>query len=161
MFDKEKILRKLGDELNQNEVEAFFLPGNETGLDTDILATRHRGFGSMSNTAEGEFAFLDGGEGDFTVFNCRIGIVSDISDRDLELVSAEMMEINAALPLGSFAYDPYDGTVFYSLRAPFVYSMKEKEALEEADSMIALSMSAAERYCSTILKLAGKGAETL
>ena len=40
-----------------DSLEYRFLRKEESGLETDILTTLHQSFGTMSNTAEGDFFF--------------------------------------------------------------------------------------------------------
>ncbi len=151
MFKSADILKKLEGMLLENEIPAVLQPKEETGLPVDMLKTEHRGFGSTSNLAEGEFTFLETKEGDANVFHCRIKIASGLTDESIVLAGVQMAGVNSGLPLGVFAYDPYDDSLIYRMDVPFVNSMSEEAALEQADSAVALSLSVAEGYCRSVL----------
>ncbi len=154
-MNTKKLLLKLEKTFRENGLtEAQVLLKDETGLEADILATRHRGFGSISNTAEGEFSFFEDEDG-AALFTCRLTVLKGIKESALPLVCATIVQVNAGIPLGGFAYDPLEDSVFYALRTPFPASLSEKELAEEADSCTALSLSVAERYCTGIIRNAG------
>ncbi|MBO6215588.1 MAG: hypothetical protein J6N76_08705 [Lachnospiraceae bacterium] len=157
MKDYEKILEKLKDMFTENDVEAAVVSADgEEGIGR-ILLTRHRSFGSIANTAAGEYYFLSGEGGDYGVFTTRITLLSDIREESLPYLAVEITNQNARLPLGSFAWDPFENTIYYSLKVPVPATLSEKELTEEADSAVALSMTMAEHYCTDMLKLANAG----
>ncbi len=144
-METEKILEKLKDMFLENGQE-------EVDFAEGLLTMRLRVFGSIANTAEGEFSFLVSEKGEYGFFDCRIDVIDEIREESLTLVSAVMTDINAEIPLGSFAWDPVENNVYYYLRTPVLKTMSEEELMEEADSCVALSLGVAERYCSDLIK---------
>ncbi len=144
-METEKILEKLRDMFLENGQE-------EVDFEQGILSMRLRGFGSIANTAEGEFSFLVSDESEYGFFDCRIEVLDEIREESLTLICAVMTDINAEIPLGGFAWDPVENTVFYYLRTPVLKTMSEEELMEEADSCVALSLGVAERYCPGLIK---------
>ena len=157
MNDYAKILEKLRDMLIENGVEAAVVSRSSGGKEENILFSRHRSFGSMANTATGEFCFLSDKKGSYGIFSARINVLSDIREQSLPCLAVEITNQNAQLPVGSFAWDPFAGTVYFGLKVPVTAALSEKELMEEADSIVALSMSMAESYCTDMLKLANAG----
>lgn len=157
MNDYAKILEKLRDMLTENGVEAAVVSRDSGGKKVNILFSRHRSFGSMANTATGEFCFHSDKKSSYGIFSARINVLSEIREQSLPYLAVEITNRNAQLPVGAFAWDPFDNVVYFGLKIPVTEALSEKELLEEADSIVALSMSMAEHYCTEMLRLANPG----
>ena len=158
-MDAGSILEQLRKRLEENGAEQAELGETEvSGEQRIILLTSHSSFGAMENTAAGEFYFEGDEDDPLFLFVCRLQVLSDIPEESLPLCSAEITLVNREIPLGGFVYDFIDNTVCYVLRTPVSGIKDEGQLLEEADSCIALSLTVADRYSSTIIRCAGERA---
>lgn len=152
-----KVLEKLEKTFKENDWEEVRLVLSDSGeSDVDILTTLHRGFGSVSNLAEGEFYFLEGEGSVPDIFAARIIVMAQVPTDNIPELLAHIAVINAELIAGSYEYDAIDDELAYSLKVPVVASSSETEVYDLADSVIATALSQAEPYASVLVEVANK-----
>lgn len=152
-----KVLEKLEKTFKDNEWEEVRLLKEKDGeSDTDVLTTLHRGFGSVSNLAEGEYYFMESKSGDTAAFVARIIIMTEVPTDNIHELLAHVALINAELIAGAYEYDAVDDELAYALKVPVAAGSKEDEIYDLADSAVATALSQAEPYASILIEVANK-----
>ena len=140
-----------------DEVRMVYAGEDDVAIDT--LMTLHRGFGSISNLAEGEFCFVEA-EDEPARFVARIAFASEIPSDFVPALTARIALVNAEIPTGAYEYDPVDDELSYALKLPVADGLTDSQLEEMIGSDIAIALSLGEQYAAELIELAnGNGGE--
>ncbi len=146
----EKLKKKMTDS-GMEEVKMVYAKDGEVSV--DVLTTLHRGFGSMSNLAEGEFYFLDGNDDEPDHFVARIAIGTDIPSDAIPELSIHIALINAELVAGAYEYDAADDELAYALKVPVSDGLTDSQLYDMADTWMATALLLSEQYASDLVQV--------
>ena len=141
--------------LKNGHDEVLLLEAGEEGISTPVLSVLLRGFGSVSNLAEGEFFFAERKDAKPDYFVSRIRILPEVDPKFVSILCLKAGLVNPDLYAGCFEYDPLEGDFSYVLKIPLVSGLSEKELTEIADSCIATALSVSGEYAGDFIA-AGK-----
>ncbi len=148
-------IRKLLNQLELGDMnESVLLTKEETGLEVDIRTTLMIGFGSASNTGQGEYYFY--GEEEPQGFACRITVVPQVLPENVGPMCTELAVVNSQIPIGCFSYDPEENAVIYMLQIPLVQGLSDEDILSEANTCITLALGLASGYAAQYAYYAGR-----
>ena len=153
----EGIEKKMKDS-GMDEVRMVY--AGENGVNPDTLTTLHRGFGSISNLAEGEFCFVGSKDDEPARFVARIAFASELSSDVIPALTARIAVINAEIAAGAYEYDPVDDELSFALKIPVADGLSDEDLSEMIGSDIAIALSVGEQYAAELLEIAnGNGGE--
>ncbi len=136
------------DAANIDSFEFKLVTKEDSGLETDILTTLHHSFGTMSNTAEGEFYFYKG------FFVARMVVTTEVEAASVINLCVNISLINSELPMGCFEYDPEHEALIYSLKIPVVDGLSFEDETDLAGRCVAMAMSVSEQYSAALIECA-------